>query len=241
MAKSDGPNFIDGFSSVQAVRRSRTAGQGVKTQPSRSKLRAVETPAQEKKPDGSRAKKISHSVMPDKFSITCYECEYNFTMQGRVIDTFCPKCHKKLEAKNVTISNEWSQDIRTIGKVEIQKGAVVKDCKIVTRDLLLAGDASEARLLVYNKLELSGGAGFNMDETVIRTLVAVKNSRISLKGKIACETLEVFGTIRVDVTASARVIVEKDGFLKGNIAAPSLVVYEGAGLKAKLKIGAGRK
>lgn len=239
--KSDGPSFIDGFSSVQAVKRSKTGGKGLKTQPSRSKLQAIETPSRPKGQEASPAKKISHSVMPDKFSITCYECEYLFTMQGRVIDTFCPKCHKKLEARNITISNDWSQDIKTIGKVEISSGAVVKDCMIVTRDLHLSGDASCARLLVYNRLELSDGAAFNIDETAIHTLVSMKDSNISLKGKVSCDTLEIFGTIRADVSASVKVIIEKDGFLKGNIAAPSLVVYEGAGLKAKLKIGAGRK
>jgi hypothetical protein len=179
--------------------------------------------------------------MPEKFQITCYKCEYSFALQGRVVDNFCPKCHEKLQAKNVTIDKKWSKDIKTIGRVEIKKGAVIKDCSITTRDLMLADDASEAHLTVYNKLELSQGASFNIPDTKIRALVVLKKVSISLKGSVPCESLLVQGTLRATIKAAKSVTVEKGGFLKGNIVSPSLTVMDGAGLKAKLKIGAKRK
>ncbi len=237
MAKSDGPSFIDGFSSVQAVKRSKTAGKGVRTRKSSTALPSLKPPAAKANPSGTAAKRISRSTMPEKFQITCYECEYSFAVQGRVIDNFCPKCHEKLLAKNVSIDKEWAKDVKTIGRVEVQKGALLKKCKITARDLMLEADASEVELNVYNRLELSRGAVFNVKDTVIRILTILKNTSISLKGTITCDTLEVLGTVRANIKAAKSVTIEKGGFLKGSIKSPSLVVAEGASLKAKLKIG----
>lgn len=175
--------------------------------------------------------------MPEKFDITCYECEYVFTLHGRVTDNFCPKCHEKLLAKDITIDKEWSKDIKTIGRVEVKKGAILKACSITARDLLLASDASEATLNIYNKLELSRGASFNIPETEIRVLVVPAKASITLKGKVTCESLEVLGTIKANIIATKGVTVEKTGFLKGTVTAPSLIIRDGAALKAKLKIG----
>ena len=242
MAKSSGPNYIDGFQSVQAVKHSKKGRTGPKTRPSRTTLPALEKPAADKKSTGkTHAKRISHSVMPEKFTITCYECEYVYALQGRVVDNFCPKCHEKLIAKDITIEKSRSKDIKTIGRVEIKKGAEIKKCKIVTRALSLASDASEAELCVYSKLELLSGARFNVPKTVIRTLVVPKKASVTIKGKVSCESLEVFGTIKANLHCSGQVTLENGGKFNGSIEAPSLVVYEGAGLKAKLKIGAGRK
>ena len=237
MAKTHGPNFIDGFASVQAVKRSKTGGQGVRARPSSDKLPSLDKPKSGNISSKSHAKNISRSVMPEKFNITCYECEYIFTLHGRVSDNFCPKCHEKLLAKDITIDKEWSKDIKTIGRVEIKKGAVLKKCSITARDLMLGADASEATLNIYNKLELSRGASFNVPETEIRTLVVLNKSSITLKGKTSCAKLEVLGTIRANIVATEGVIVEKTGFLKGTVKAPRLVVRDGAALKAKLKIG----
>lgn len=237
MARSDGPNFIDGFSSVQAVKRSKTGGQGVRTRQSSAALPSLKAPTPATTPSGTSAKRISRSTMPEKFQITCYECEYSFTLQGRVIDNFCPKCHEKLLAGNISIEKEWAQDVKTIGRVEIKKGAALKPCKITTRDLMLEADATAAELNVYNRLELANGASFNVKDTVIRILTILKNTSINLKGSIVCDTLEVLGTLKANIKAAKSVTVEKGGFLKGTIESPSLVVAEGAALNAKLKIG----
>jgi len=242
VAKSGGPNFIDGFSSVQAVKRSKNSGKA-RTHSSGDKLPALKKP-EPVKDEGSKsaAKRISRSIIPEKFSITCYECKYVFTLQGRVIDNFCPKCHEKLLAKDVVIDKEWSDDVKTIGRVEIKKGASFKkQCRIVTRDLLLAADASDADLTVHNKLELSRGAGFNVKATTIHSLLIVKGSSLAMKGRIECESMEVLGTFTGTIAASKTVTIEKGGSFKGSLEAPGLVVRDGAALNAKLKIGEGRK
>lgn len=237
MAKTGGPNFIDGFASVQAVKHSKTGGKGVRTRQSSDKLPSLDKPKVAAKSRMSAAKNISRSVMPEKFNITCYECEYVFTLHGRVTDNFCPKCHEKLLAEDITIDKEWSKDVKTIGRVEVLKGATLKNCSITARDLMLAADASEATLNIYNKLVLSRGASFNIPETEIRILVVPAKTSITLKGKVSCDSLEVMGTIKANIVAAKTVTVEKTGFLKGTIKAPGLIVRDGAGLKAKLKIG----
>lgn len=243
MSKAGGPNFIDGFSSVQAVKRSNKTSTAARTRPSSSTLPALETPkAAEKPPEQPHAKRISRSAIPEKFSITCYECKYVFTLQGRVIDNFCPKCHEKLSAAGVTIDREWTSDVKTIGRVEIRKGAAFPArCRITARDLLLEADASGTDLNIYNKLELSQGAGFNVESTEIRTLVIAKDSSLALKGEVRCDSLEVLGTLRADIKAAKGVTVEEGGTFRGSIEAPSLVVRDGAALNARLRIGAGRK
>ena len=243
MAKTGGPNFIDGFSSVQAVKRRKPKGKDPKTRPSRDTLPALDKKEeQDKKPAAkSGAKRISRSVIPEKFPITCYMCGYAFTLQGRVIDNFCPKCHEKLEAKDYSIEKEWDKDILTIGGVEVLKGAVLKECSITARVLSLADDASAAHLKVNNRLELLSGARFNVKDTVIHTLAVPKGASVTLKGTVKCGSLEVFGKIKANVTADKEVAIKKGASFAGSVEAPSLTVADGAALKAKLKIGAGRE
>lgn len=242
MSKAGGPNFIDGFSSVQAVKRSKKPGKE-RTHSSSDTPPALKKPQPAEKPsEQSPAKRISRSAIPEKFSITCYECKYVFTLQGRVIDNFCPKCHEKLSAAGVTIDSVWSADVKTIGRVEIKKGASFPvKCTITARDILLEADASGTDLLIYNRLELSQGAEFNVAGTEIRTLVIAKDSSLVLRGAVRCDSLEVFGTLRADITAARNVTIEETGSFLGSIEAPSLKVIEGAALSAKLRIEAGGK
>ena len=106
---------------------------------------------------------------------------------------------------------------------------------------MIEADASKTHLNVYNRLELSNGASFNVEETEIRTLVVVRDASICLQGKVSCDTLEVLGTVKANINAGKGVSIEKEGSFNGSIEAPSLAVAEGAALKAKLKIEPGRK
>lgn len=242
VARSDGPNFIDGFSSVQAVKRSKSADQPPRTHQPEARLHALDEKPPDEKPSGAPAnRKISRSVIPEKVQITCYECQYAFTHTGRVVDTFCPKCHKKLEAGSITVDGKWFKDVRTIGRVEILAGASVDGCHITAREIALHADASRAVILAHNRLELFSGAVFNTAETVIRTLVIPRNAEITLHESIVCDSLVVLGKVKADIKASSRVTVDRGGYFKGSIESPCLAVFEGAGLKAKLKIGAERK
>jgi cytoskeletal protein CcmA (bactofilin family) len=233
------PNFIDGFASVQAVRQSKVKGE-FKTQPSRSTLAAVDSPP----PVATAtipATKIGHSTIPEKFDITCYECGYKFILQGRIIDTHCPKCHKKLLSANYILDNEWSGSITTLGTVEIRNTCVLKNAEITARNVILAGNSENGRITIHNKLELYGGAILNIAEMRITDIIIKEGSTFHFGDKLFCRDIQVLGELQAEIESSGLITVEPGGFLKGKITAPRLIVKEGGGLTARLKIGISRR
>lgn len=235
------PNFIDGFSSVQAVRRSAKAKSECKTQPSRTTLPAVEKPPPPQAAPSAPATRIGHSVIPEKFEITCYECQYKFILQGRIIDTFCPKCHKKLQSGNHILDGEWSGSIMTLGTVEIRDTCVLKDADIVARNVILAGRADNGKLRVNNRLEICPGASLNIAECRLTDIVVKEGVVLDIGDAILCRDLEVLGEVKAEVESTGVITVEPGGFLKGKITGPRLVIKDGGGLKARLKIGGARR
>jgi len=232
----ESPIVIDGFSSVQAIRRAQK-----RTDP-RSAATAGETPENKAEGrDGKRAgAKIDHTVLPQKHEVVCYECDYIFMVSGRIQDTMCPKCHRSLRMEDLTINSKWSESIRTIGTVNIKAGTVLEGAEIRARDIILAGNAENGIIRAGRRLELHMGAKFNIAKTRMRDLIISKDADFSIPATVSLRNLEVGGTLKARIFADGVVVIKQGGILDGEVHTPRLVVEDGGGLKAQVVSGISR-
>jgi len=231
------PNLIDGFTSVQAVRRSGDTPSGPRFRPSRTTLPGMEkmNAGEEgiRKPGG----RIGHTVLPVKHEVECYECGYPFKLPGHLYDTFCPKCHKPLVMTRCIIDGECTGITKTIGTIEIKKEGILKDAELIGGDVILAGNAKEGTIHATRRLELCAGAEFDFVGIRTKDLFIRRGGKFVVSGKIFCRNLEVEGKLRSRIFSAGTVIIRSGGYLLGEVRGPHLIVENGGGLKAKISVG----
>jgi len=230
------PIVIDGFSSVQAIRRAQRRTET--DTPGRSGGK----PDQQK--ENGHAKKagarIDHTVIPGKHEIICYECDYLFMLAGRIQDTMCPKCHKPLKVTDHVIDGEWAESLRTIGTINIKEGAVLNGSELRARDIILAGNAENGIIRAGRRLELCKGARLNMAKTRMKDVFVRKGGEFEFSSTITLRDLEIEGSLKARIFADGLVIIKNGGTLDGELHTPHLVVEDGGGLKARVVIGIGK-
>lgn len=235
MARKSRPKEIDGFTSIQAVRRSGRASRQARLRPSSSHL-PERPPQEETAAPAERKARIGQTALPQKHEIVCYECGYGFSLRGKVDRTYCPKCRCELEFKNITIEGEGSRTVKTIGTVEIASGAVVTGGEIIANNVVIAGDATAVDIRAVNRLELDRGARYDVSRGEIKDLVIRERGKFRFTRRIACRDLDIRGELNAKVAAQGRVTVHAGGLLKGEIGGAHLCVEDGGGLSIKADI-----
>ena len=239
MADRDNP-LLDGFNTVQAVRRARPGKRGPKFGETRTTLPAVEArqkPKEEAARPVTTASHIGHTIVPEKSEIVCYECGYTFTLTGKIVKTYCPKCRTILEAIDHVIATEWTGQVKTVGTVEVKPGGVIRNSQIFARNMILAGRVETSTVRVLCRLELAEGAAGDILAITARDLVIRADSKFFFKDGLTGNNIEVQGELRGRIVASGRLIVRPGGYLRGDVLTPHLIVEEGGGLKANLCVG----
>lgn len=230
MPEQDYFSEIDGFASVLAVRRAKKRYGPAPASPGSSPARPGTQPAV--------ASRISHSIMPIRFEVVCYECDYTFSMSGQLKETVCPKCRAQLASEDVLIDKEWFQPVRTIGVVEILSGGVLRGADIVAKDIVLAGNAEHGSIRACRRLELWPGARFDSAKLQVKDLVVKRGACFLLPLAIRCRNLEVEGDFNAIVFAQGVVAVRAGATMLGEIDCAHLIVEEGASLEAHVCAGA---
>jgi len=173
-------------------------------------------------------------VVPQKHEIVCYECGYAFVLQGRVQKTYCPKCRTLLEMTHHVVEDTWSGSIRTIGTIEVKRGAVIEEGELTAGSIVLRGDARKGKLRACGRLELCTGGQFNVEATEIKDVLVRKGARIKVPSRIVCRNMDVEGKLNAKVFCEGALSVRPGGLIQGEVHAPHMVVEEGGGLKAKV-------
>ncbi|MBN2300878.1 MAG: polymer-forming cytoskeletal protein, partial [Lentisphaerae bacterium] len=186
---------------------------------------------------GNDASRIGKTIVPMRFEIICYECEYVFVLTGHIHETMCPRCHHMLTVSNKTIHGEWSGTDKTIGSIEIAEDAVLKNTTLIGGDIIIAGDARDADIRATRKLELRSKAQFDMTRIIAKDLLIGNGSRFSLARPLNCRNLDVQGELKATISASGAVFIRNSGFFRGELHCRSLVIEEGGRMKAKTVLG----
>jgi len=157
MPRPDHNGMIDGYSSVQALRRLDGKASPRAKPPEESAL--DEGAAAPPKPAG-----FGHTALPTRHELICYSCGYAFVVTGRLDKVICPKCRTQLETGDKHIDGAWSGNLKTVGRVYINSGATVTSSSIVAMDIRVAGICRNTRLEPTRHLELDSGAQVEIDK-----------------------------------------------------------------------------
>jgi cytoskeletal protein CcmA (bactofilin family) len=231
---------IDGFSSLQAVKRSGKGTEEAKFRESSSRLpdRKPDTPADK---DPLAAKRIGSTAMPAKHHLTCYECGFEFVLTGRLEDTYCAKCRKSLKAGHHTISGEWTVDVKTLGTIDVKPSARADGVTLVCGNLVIAGDVSTCDITVCRTATFCEGAVFDLDKIQFCDVEIGENYTLSLDHELTCRHLNVKGHLLANATLSGRMSIACGAAFKGKLSAMGLTMEDGASLSADLNLRASKQ
>lgn len=232
MSRPDHKGMIDGFSSVQAIRRLDGKGPRPKA-PEDSAAPAGSGPAPESVP---KPVNFGHTAMPTRHELICYSCSYAFVVTGRLEKVLCPKCKTQLETGDKHIDGAWSGTVTTVGRVYINSGAVVTSARIVATDIRVSGICRNTRLEPTRNLELDSGAQVELDKLSRLRVVVIEDAKLMLDEPLRCLSLDVYGELQAEARPSEKAVLHPTGIFRGTLHSPRLIVYEGAALKAHLHI-----
>lgn len=227
--------MIDGFTSVQAVRH-----KGERKTDSIPPEETVPPPKPEEQRHRSvQAQKISigHTALPSRHELVCYSCQYEFVVTGSLDKVFCPKCREQLETGDHTVEGEWKRDILTVGTVHIKSGAKVLGASIIATDIIIGGDCSEANLKPTRQIELETGAVVSSGVLNGKKIIIRSGARLVLDDPLRCGDLDIYGELQAKVMPTGIVVIHSGGMFRGELIASHLIVHDGGGLSAKLRIG----
>jgi cytoskeletal protein CcmA (bactofilin family) len=230
------PGMIDGFTSVQAVRHKRERSTERKSSEGKAPPAVAEESRHRSVPAEKKKVSIGHTALPTRHELVCYSCRYNFVVNGRLDKVFCPKCREQLETDDHSIEGDWRKDILTVGTVHIKSGSKVIGANIIATDIIIGGDCSEANLKPTRHIEMETGAVVSPGVLNNHKVIIRAGAQLSLDAPLRCADLEIHGEIQAKALPTGKVTVYAGGMFRGELEAAHLIVHEGGGLSANLRI-----
>lgn len=234
------PQLIDGFHSVQAIKRSgKAAEQAPKLRHSATRLPQAEAAPAPPPPTNAAATRIGHTAIPEKHALVCYECRFAFVVSGKVHYTFCPKCKRNLDMSDHVVEGECRADIRTMGAIDIRPGTVVGAVTLIAQTLVIGSDVTRATLQATRRVELAaGGRVLKLADIPMKELVIRPGAQYAFPEGISIPVLDIAGTLVANVRAEDRIIIRATGDFRGELVSPRLQVEDGATIHAAMFLGA---
>lgn len=234
MPRPEHNGMIDGYTSVQAIRR--LDGKPLRVRPPQEGSAPVDGGGEPPPETGPKQASFGHTALPTRHELICYSCSYAFVVTGRLDKVLCPKCKTWLETGDKHIDGAWSGTLKTVGRVYINSGAVVTSSSIVATDIRVSGTCRNSRLEPTRHLELDTGAQVELDKLGGQRIVIIEGAALVLDETLRCRSLEVRGELQAEARPAELAILHPASFFRGTLHTPRLVVHEGAGLKAFLHI-----
>lgn len=229
MAKTRKAGVVDSYAAIKAAQHA------VKSRPPPPRpAQSVNGEATDLKALGAA---ISHTAIPAKQLIECYECGYRFQLHGRAPQTNCSKCRATLDLTDHTINERWHGTLKTAGTIQIGPDGVVEAGALVANDIVLEGTIEAALVRAMRRLELRAGARFSEANVTAPDLLIAADATIAFIEPAEYRDVEITGTLRANLHATGVLTIRPGGCLKGKIQAGRLVVEDGGGLLAELRIG----
>jgi cytoskeletal protein CcmA (bactofilin family) len=233
VAKNRKVNTLDSYATIRAVARNKPAP-GPPTPPAAAESGPIDAPPGGVQKLGAR---VARTTVPVKHEIDCYECGYKFQVHGRVTTTHCPKCRSLLDLTDHTIDTEWVDTIKTAGTIRLTSTGVLKSGDLIGADLVLEGIIEGGRARASRTIELGAGAIFSEKAVSAPDLRVAAGAEFKFKQAMKYRNVELFGALHGSLEATGVITVKPGGLLEGEVRAEHLVVEDGGGLKAMLRIG----
>ncbi|MGD0059847.1 MAG: polymer-forming cytoskeletal protein [Verrucomicrobiia bacterium] len=232
MTKNRKVNTLDSYATIRAVARTKPAPA---TQPPAPDNHAAhDEAAHDAQNLGAR---VARTTLPVKHQIDCYECGYKFQVHGRVTTSHCPKCRALLDLADHVIDTEWVDTIKTAGTIRLTSTGVLKNGDLIGADVVVEGIIEGGRARALRTLELGAGAIFSEKAVSGPDLRIGPGADFKFKQEAKYRNVEISGTLRARLEATGVITVKPGGLLEGEVQTEHLIVEDGGGLKAQLRIG----
>jgi cytoskeletal protein CcmA (bactofilin family) len=225
-------NTLDSYATIRAVARTKPAP--ATQPPAPDSQGASEEAAHDLQKPGAR---VARTTVPVKHQIDCYECGYKFQVHGRATSTHCPKCRALLDLSDHIIDTEWVDTTKTAGTIRLTPTGVLKNGDLIGADVILEGIIEGGRVRALRTLELGAGAIFSEKAVSGPDLRIATGADFKFKQEAKYRNVEILGTLSARLEATGVVTVKPGGLLEGEIQTEHLIVEDGGGLKAQLRIG----
>jgi cytoskeletal protein CcmA (bactofilin family) len=227
-------NTLDSYATIRAVARTKPVPASAPPAPADADAGQTDTPPSDSQKPGAR---VARTTLPVKHQIECYECGYKFQVHGRVTTTHCPKCRALLDLTDHTIDTEWVETVKTAGTIRLAPTGVLKSGDLIGADVIIEGIIEGGRARALRTLELGAGAIFSEKSVSAPDLRIAAGAEFNFKQPARYRNVELLGTLRARLEATGVVTVRPGGLLEGEVQTGHLVVEDGGGLKATLRIG----
>ena len=232
MSKNRKVNTLDSYATIRAVARTKPAP--APQPPAPVDHGASDAAAHDPQTLGAR---VAHTTVPVKHQIDCYECGYKFQVHGRVKTTHCPKCRALLDLSDHIIDTEWVDTIKTAGTIRLTSTGVLKNGDLIGADVIVEGIIEGGRARALRTLELGAGAIFSEKAVSGPDLRIAAGADFKFKQEAKFRNVEVSGALCARLEATGVITVKPGGLLEGEVHTEHLIVEDGGGLKAQLRIG----
>jgi cytoskeletal protein CcmA (bactofilin family) len=226
-------NTLDSYATIRAVARTKTVPGSLPSAPAAEDAIPTDALATDLQKTGAR---VSRTTVPVKHHIECYECSYKFQVHGRATTTHCPKCRVLLDFKDYLIDSEWVETIKTAGTIRLAATGVLKSGDLIGAEVIIEGIIEGGRARALRTIELGAGAIFSEKAVSAPDLRIAPGAEFKFKQEARYRNVEIFGTLHAKLESTGIIIVKPGGLLEGDVHAQHLVVEEGGGLKAMLRI-----
>lgn len=233
MPKNRKVNTLDSYATIRAVARTKTVPGSLPSAPAAEDAIPTDALATDLQKTGAR---VSRTTVPVKHHIECYECSYKFQVHGRATTTHCPKCRVLLDFKDYLIDSEWVETIKTAGTIRLAATGVLKSGDLIGAEVIIEGIIEGGRARALRTIELGAGAIFSEKAVSAPDLRIAPGAEFKFKQEARYRNIEIFGTLHAKLESTGIIIVKPGGLLEGEVHAQHLVVEEGGGLKAMLRI-----
>jgi cytoskeletal protein CcmA (bactofilin family) len=226
-------NTLDSYATIRAVARTKTVPGSLPSAPAAEDAIPTDALATDLQKTGAR---VSRTTVPVKHHIECYECSYKFQVHGRATTTHCPKCRVLLDFKDYLIDSEWVETIKTAGTIRLAATGVLKSGDLIGAEVIIEGIIEGGRARALRTIELGAGAIFSEKAVSAPNLRIAPGAEFRFKQEARYRNVEIFGALHAKLESTGIIIVKPGGLLEGEVHAQHLVVEEGGGLKAMLRI-----
>ncbi|MFT5121411.1 MAG: hypothetical protein ACI9TH_000169 [Kiritimatiellia bacterium] len=228
---------LDGFSVMKAAQQAADSKKKPSTDPpdpaQDSNASGTPTPGAKK----SAYTKARRTAMPTVREIICLQCAYPLEIKGKLTQTVCHKCRTRLDLKDVTIDGEWEDDVETAGDITITPEAVVKAGTLVGNNITLAGAMAGGSLRATRSLSLVSTATFELADIEALDLVIPAEAEVDLGAqKASYRNVTIAGALTASLTLDGLLHIKSGGLFSGEYVGKHLLIDDGGGLKAKLKV-----
>ncbi len=164
------------------------------------------------------------------FEFSCNTCSRKFSALVGVVASAqppqCPKCGGYISLRDYEIDHDWRRRIQTRGNVKILKEGSIIGGTVVCHDLTVLGNLNAP-------VDCSGALCIRSHGKIVGNVTCgelrvERGAKVEFQGDVRARDAYIDGDVKVQLTCTGTITLEKKAHLQGLARAGKLVVKSGA-------------